>query len=300
MKVIYGVKNIKKFRKPVVAIGVFDGVHRGHREILESAFAKARSIKGTSIALTFWPHPQQEESLYSLEHRLKLIGGLGIDACIVINFNKKFSNIAALDFIKDILSKKLGASYIYVGRNFRFGKNAQGDSKTLEELSGIHDFKLKFFKISKINNQPISSSYIRALIKKGKLSEAQKLLTRPVSVLGTIIKGTSLGRKLGFPTANIDPHHEVIPPSGVYASGVIFKNKKFYGACFIGTKHKTKYAKNNIEVYIFNFNKNIYGKKIEIQFIKKIRDPINFSSQAALAGQIKKDITFIKTFFSCH
>jgi riboflavin kinase/FMN adenylyltransferase len=292
MKIIYGMKNIRKFPKPVVAIGVFDGVHKGHREILKAAAAKARSIKGTSIALTFWPHPQGEESIYSLEHRLNLIRDLGIGACIVLNFNKRLAQISAEDFIKKILWKKIGVSYVYVGENFRFGRNARGSVEDLEKASVVYNFKLRVFKVIKIRNNPISSTYIRTLIKRGHLSNAQKLLMRPVSVLGTVVKGTSLGRKLGFPTANINPHHEVIPPSGVYVAKVIFKNRKFYGACFIGQR--------NTEVYIFNFNKNIYGEKIEIQFIKRIRDPINFSSQSALAGQIRKDITFIKSFFSRH
>jgi riboflavin kinase/FMN adenylyltransferase len=214
MKIIFGLKKIKKFRKPVVALGVFDGVHRGHINILKSAVAKARRIKGTSVVLTFWPHPQKEESLYSLAHRLKLVGGLGIDAAIVIRFNPAFARISAEDFIKNILIKKIGAEYIYVGKNFRFGKNAKGDFKLLEKLSRVYNFQLKLFAVIRTKHQSVSSTYIRQLIKGGNLQAAQKLLTRPVSVFGTVIKGASLARSLGFPTANINPHHEVLPPSG--------------------------------------------------------------------------------------
>lgn len=289
MKVIYGLKKIKKFGKSVVALGVFDGVHRGHRVILKSAVKKARSIRGTSVVLTFSPHPQKEESLYSLEHRLRLIRELGIDVCVVINFNQKFAGISAENFIKNILIRKVGADYIYIGKNFKFGKNTKGNFKLLRRLSRIYNFKLEVFDVIRINNQPISSTYIRKLIKKGNLKTAQRLLMRPVSVLGTVIKGTSLATKLGFPTANIDPHHEVFPSSGVYAVKIIFEHQKLNGVCNIGTQDK-----KHIEVYIFNFKKNIYGRYLEIQFIKKIRDEKKFDSLQHLANQIRKDVLAAK------
>ena len=301
MKVIHGINKIRKFRKPVVALGVFDGLHLGHRRILKAVADKAKRIKGTSIVVTFWPHPQREGSIYSLEHRLRLISEVGIDICVVIRFNKRFSQIPAEDFIRDILVNKIGAQYIYVGRNFRFGKQARGDFKTLDKLSHVYNFKLKAFDIIKINNQPISSTYIRRLIAKGKLSAAGKLLTRPVSVLGTVVRGTSLATKLGFPTANIDPHHEVLPPPGIYAVSVIFNNKEFKGVCYIGTKPTFRLEQQkHIEVHIFNFKKNIYGKYLEIQFVEKIRNDKKFNSQESLARQIKKDIICAKKIFSLH
>ncbi|PIP21128.1 MAG: bifunctional riboflavin kinase/FMN adenylyltransferase [Candidatus Omnitrophica bacterium CG23_combo_of_CG06-09_8_20_14_all_40_11] len=301
MKVIYGITKIRKFAKPVVALGVFDGVHLGHRRILKVVADKAKRIKGTSIAVTFWPHPQKEKSIYSLEHRLRLISEVGIDTCIVIGFNKRFSQIPAEDFIRDILVNKIGAQYIYVGRNFRFGKQARGDFKTLNRLSHIYNFKLKLFDIIKINNQPISSTYIRRLITRGKLNAAGKLLSRPVSVLGTVIRGTSLASRLGFPTANIDPHHEVLLPSGIYAVSVIFNHKNFQGVCYIGSKPTLKrQIEKHIEVYIFNFRKNIYGKYLEVQFIKKIRNERKFRSPESLIKQVKKDISAVKRLFSLH
>jgi riboflavin kinase/FMN adenylyltransferase len=308
MKVIYGISRIRKFRKSVVALGVFDGVHRGHRVILESAVRKTRNINGTSIVITFWPHPQKEESLYSLEHRLRLISELGIDVCIVINFNKQFAKIAAEDFIRNLLFKRLGADYLYVGKNFRFGKQAKGDFITLAKLSKTYKFKLRIFNVIKTGNRPISSTLIRRLITRGKLNTAQRLLGRRVSVLGTVIKGTAIGKTLGFPTANINPHHEVLPPSGVYAVKIIFNNRHLNGICYIGVKptfraqsakRKAQSAKN-IEVHVFNFNKNIYGKYLEIQFLKKIREERKFASVPLLAKQIKKDISFVKTLFSRH
>ena len=343
MRVIFGFSRIKRHRKPVVALGVFDGVHRGHINILRGTSHKARNIRGTSIVLTFWPHPQRQESLYSLEHRLRLIAEKGIDVCVVIKFNKKFARISATGFIKDILFKKFHAHYVYVGKNFRFGKGAKGDFKNLSKLSKIYNFKLKLFKVIKIKNKPISSTYIRSLIKKGDLKAAKRLLSRPVSILGTVIKGSFLARKLGFPTANINPHHEVIPPSGIYAVRIIFDGigkykilyytsppallhkakqggkkiwpeaallksylplgkfsceKKFYGICYIGTNPTLKAQKSiHVEVHIFNFMKNIYGKDLEIQFVKKIRDEKKFASCQSLVKQVKKDILRVKGIF---
>ncbi len=302
MKVIYGLRQIKKFKKPVVALGVFDGVHRGHRKILRAIVTKALSINGTSIALTFWPHPQEEKSLYSLEHRLRLIGEQGVDVCIVMNFNRRFSGMPAFDFVKDILLKKIGANFIYIGENFRFGRNAEGNYSTLKELSSKFNFKLKVFEVIKIDHNEISSTYIRNLIRKGELAAAGELLSRPVSILGTVIKGNFLGRKIGFPTANINPHHEVIPPNGVYAVGVIFNARRFQGVCYIGTRPtiKIQKAKTHIEVHIFNFKQNIYGKYLEIQFIKKIREEKKFDSPATLGKEIKKDIWVARHVFSLH
>ena len=207
MKVIYGINKIRKFRRPVVALGVFDGVHRGHRDILRGVVRRAHRIKGTSVVLTFWPHPQKKESLYSLEHRLRLIEEMGVEACIVVTFNQRFAAIPAGLFIKDILFEKIGAKEIFVGENFRFGRNAGADANTLKSLAPLYNYRVKVFSIIRIGNKTVSSTYIRSLIKKGKLYLAGNLLARPVSILGTVISGMRVGRRLGFPTANIEAHH---------------------------------------------------------------------------------------------
>ncbi len=283
-------------------MGVFDGVHRGHKEILKVTVAQARKIRGTSIAVTFWPHPQKEESLYSLEHRLRFIAELGIDVCIVINFSRHFAKIKARDFVKDILVDKICAGHIYVGRNFRFGKNIKGDFVLLNNLGKIYGFKARGFKIIKAQGKPISSTLIRNLIRRGKIKEAQRLLGRSVSILGTVIKGAALGRMLGFSTANIDPHHEVIPAAGTYAARIILGHNKLKGACYIGrrptissqfTIHSSQ-KKINVEVHMFKFNKNIYGKCLEIQFVKRIRLDKKFANLASLSKQIKKDVSTVK------
>jgi len=310
MRVVFGVNKFRNHIRPVVALGVFDGVHRAHRQILKAAVREAGRIKGTSVAITFYPHPQKKESLYSLSHRLRLIAALGIDICIVIKFTQAILLMTAEDFIKKILHHKIRSWHIYVGENFRFGRGAKGNYKILAKFAPVYNYRLKVFKLIKINNKAVSSTHIRQLISRGKLKDAQDLLLTRVSVLGTVVKGRTLARKLGFPTANINPHHEVLPPSGVYAVEVIYNNKRFRGVCNIGIKPTFSSGKRaprvirkkikNIEVYLFAFRQNIYAKNLEIQFIKKLRNEKKFKSPLLLARQIQKDIEVAEAVISRH
>ena len=305
MKIIRGIAHIKRYRYPVVAMGVFDGVHRAHQRILQCAVRKARACKGTSIALTFWPHPQKEDSICSLEHRLRLISELGIEVSVVIQFNKCFSRIRAEDFIEDILVRKIGSRAVLIGDNFTFGRNARGDVRLLMQESRGR-YQLIVFPAIKQSQVLISSTFIRQLIVRGDILAAQKLLGRPVSIFGEVIRGSAFGRILGFPTANINPHHEVLPPAGIYAVKVSLGDKRLKGVCYIGKKpafvthHSSpvsRYA-NNIEVHLFNFHRSIYEKYLEIKFIRKIRNARRFSTPSSLIKQIKKDITKVHSLFS--
>ena len=292
MKILYGVGRIKKLCRPVVALGVFDGLHLGHRNILQATVKKARQIKGTSLVLTFFPHPQGKESLYSLEHRLRLIAELGVDVCIVVNFTRSFAKISAQDFIAKILVEKIQVNFVYVGRNFCFGNQALGNYKLLAASAKKYKFRLKVFEVVKSAGLTVSSTVIRRLIKNSEIIKAQALLGRRVSVLGTVIRGSRLGRLLGFPTANIEAHHEVIPPAGIYAVQIVIFKKKYNGVCYIG-KRPTIHLKKRvmrIEVHLFDFHKNIYGLVLEIQFIKLIRQDRKFTSLKDLSTQIQKDI----------
>lgn len=300
MQVIFGVDKIRKFPKPVLAIGVFDGLHRGHVKILRATSSKARRIGGTAMCLTFWPHPQEAGHLYSLKHRLSLIAGCGIKVCVVIDFNRRFSRISARDFAKFILFEKIHPAHIYIGENFTFGRGGSGDFRTLQRLSAACRFGLKVFAVLKSNNRPISSTHIRALIREGRLQQAANLLGRAVSVLGTVVRGDARGAKLGFPTANIDPHHEVVPPPGVYAVRVVFAGRSYQGVCNIGRNPTfiSSAPQRRIEVYILAFKKNIYGRDIEVRFIKKIRNEKKFAASPLLAAQVHKDALAAKRVFS--
>ena len=282
---------MKKISYPtVVTIGIFDGVHKGHQVILRKVVEEAKKLRLKSVAVTFDPHPVKVLSpgakipfLISLEHRIKLIKSLGIDNCVVIKFTKKFAKLIPEEFIKYILADKLNIKALVTGENFLFGFREKGDAKLLKRLSKIYNFK--FYSVSplKIEGDYVSSTRIRKAIEKGNLKLASKLLGRPVTILGTVVKGKALGRKIGFPTANIDPHHESIPPSGVYSVDVALEGKLYRGILNISNH-------NIIEVHIFNFNKNIYGKDIEVIFKQKIRDEKKFNTLQALKRQIQLDI----------
>jgi riboflavin kinase/FMN adenylyltransferase len=293
MKVVHGLTHFKPLdKKPAVALGVFDGLHRGHQRIIANLLKEAKRARTTSLIVTFFPHPQKESSLYCLTHRLKLIEEFGVDVCLVIRFNEVFRNITASGFLKNVLTKKINPAIVLIGRNFTFGRYAEGNWRTLEDYSQKAGFKLRIINVLTYKGRPISSSYIRTLIKRGDLLRAQVLLGRPVSILGRVIKGQGLGRILGYPTANIIPDHEVLPLSGVYTVRIRLIKEIFNGICYIGRKPtfiKTA-SKTNIEVHIFNLRGDLYGRKIQIEFIKRIRSEKRFSSIYALAHQIKKDI----------
>jgi riboflavin kinase / FMN adenylyltransferase len=293
VRVAYNFKHIGALRNAVVAIGVFDGVHRAHRQIISEAVKHARRISGCPVVITFWPHPRGRPSLYSLEHRLRLLQQLGVGLCVVVPFTGSFASQSPEAFVAQIICKRLNAAAVYVGENFRFGRNASGDISDLARLLGGCGVVLRVFKMRRTRGRAISSSLIRSLISRGALAEARRLLEAPVSVYGHVVHGRGQGTALGYPTANIDPHHEITPPSGIYAVRIMFNSTHSKGVCYIGTRPTflRRKAAPSVEVHILNFKKkNLYGMYMEAQFIVKIRDEMKFSSPAALISQIKKDI----------
>jgi len=282
---------MKKILYPaVITIGIFDGVHKGHQAILKKVIEEANKSRLKSVVITFDPHPvrilypgAKIPFLMSLEHRIRLIKKMGVDDCLVMRFTKEFSKLSPEDFIKRVLINKLNLKALVTGGNFLFGFKEKGDIALLRRLSRAYNFKFYSAAPLKMGGAFISSTRIRRLIEKGNLKLASKMLGRPVTILGTVVKGKRLGRKIGFPTANIDPHHESIPPSGVYRVNVAL-GKKFYRGILNISGHKI------IEVHIFNFKKPIYGKDIEVIFKQKIRDEKKFNSLEDLKKQIQLDI----------
>lgn len=298
MKIVKGLKKIKSKKPLFVAIGTFDGVHLAHKKVIKTAAKEARDNNGLSIVLTFYPHPMQITNpkntpvlLTSIEHRVSLIRELNPDVCMVIDFKKSFANMSAQNFIKNVLANYLNVKCVIVGDNFSFGKNKSGNVRLLKKMASFCNYEVKTVKSVKRNNKIVSSSFIRSLIEKGKLSVASKLLGRRFSVLGSVIKGKGLGKKLGFPTANIDPHQEALPPKGVYAVTLKMRNRYYKGMLNIG-KRPTFFDNSSgitIEAHIFNFNNNIYNRVIEIFFLQKIRSEKKFKSPDLLKRQLKRD-----------
>ncbi|MFC1620774.1 bifunctional riboflavin kinase/FAD synthetase [Candidatus Omnitrophota bacterium] len=303
----------KTSNKSVAAIGIFDGVHRGHQKILKKLTKEASRNNARSLLVTFYPHPREvltgakSRLLISLKHRAKLIKSSGVDVLRVISFTKTFSRMRQDAFIKNILIDRLKIKILVVGENFLFGRNGKGNFAFLKKASKRYGFKLFGIAPLKLKQSLISSTRIRHAIEKGDLKNAAAMLGRPVVVLGTVVKGRRIGRRLGFPTANIDPHHEIIPPSGVYTVDVIINKKYYKGILNIGTRPtfglprtrakrvvRGKDTDPTIELHIFNFKKTIYGKDVEIAFKKKIRNERRFKSAEALRKQIQKDIILSK------
>ena len=299
MRIIYGIGQIKKpLNSSVMAIGVFDGVHKGHQALIKKAVSKAKRLGTKSVVMTFSPHPVSvlhpkfELSLItSLDHKIKLIEALDVDILIVIKFTKLFAVQSPDTFIKKYIANKLNSKEVYVGDDFRFGSGRTGEIDSFKALARSYGFNVNVIKLIKNDNEKVSSSVIRNLIKSGDLNKAKRLLGRYVAIEGKVVKGDARGRKLGFPTANIIPDKEIIPPLGVYAAIVSIDGKQYKGMTNVGFCPVFRRNAENVtvETFIFDFNKNIYGKVIVIAFVKRIRDELNFKTQDKLIEQMKKD-----------
>ncbi len=300
MKLITDLDNLRnKFKNPVLTIGIFDGVHLAHQRIIREVRRQAQIIKGTSMVLTFNPHPLKVVKtdtpgylITSLKHRIDLIRQLNADVCLLLDFDKGFSRMSGQEFVKHILVDTLGVSYLIVGTGFRFGRKRSGSFTLLKKLSKTYGFKIRQIKTIRINGQTISSTAIRALIQNGKIRQANKLLGRNFSIYGRVEKGRARGRILGYPTANIRPEQELTPGSGVYAVLVKLDKKVFNGISNVGTRPTFGSEEKlfpAVEVHIFNFHNKIYGRQLEVFFLQRIRPEKKFASQQALLEQIKKD-----------
>ncbi len=307
MRIFRGIKSVtRKFSNPVVAIGVFDGLHLGHQQLIKKAVARARQIQGTAIVLTFDPHPvhvlRPENHLpliISLAFRLKLIESLGVDAVVVIPFTKSFSRLKPESFIKKYLLKPFSPKIIIVGDDFRFGQNREGSIDVFKLNAKKFGYEVMSLQTKLSGKKKFSSTLVRELISRGELKKATTLLGRPVAILGKVVAGDSRGRTIGFPTANIVPAGELTPPQGVYVVRVNRRGKQYQGMANVGVRpsfYKEEHL--TIEVNIFDFNSKIYGDEIIIEFLSKIRNEMYFPSRETLIMQLKKDEAFSRKWFA--
>jgi len=294
-------------RFPVVTIGVFDGVHLGHQAIIRRVLEWARREHGESVIITFEPHP--EETLFgyppsflsSLKHRLVFFERMGVDITVVIRFDKRFASMKAEDFVKEILAGRIRAKGVVLGFDNRFGRGAKGDIRLLKKLGDEFGFEVEGVSALKVDGDLVSSTRLRKLIKTGRLDAAEKMLGRCVSVLGTVVRGDGRGKDLGYPTANLDLHHEVRPPAGVYITRALLADKAAGrgSLTFIGRRLTFGAEQAEVvEVHILDFSGDVYGLDVEVQFLKKIRAYEKFSSPDLLRKAIAADIEKAREFFA--
>lgn len=299
------VENIDKIEKPyknaVITIGNFDGVHIGHQALFHEVIEKAETIGGTSIVMTFDPHPvrvlKQNGHLPLItlnEQKIELIENSGIDVLICIQFNKAFAAISAKEFVEDLLLKCIGMKAIVVGKDYTFGRNREGNLELLQTYADNLGFEViiaDWVQTSKGLPNRISSTRTRELVMAGEVAGAKKLLGRYYQIRGVVTTGRNRGgRLLGFPTANITLHDELCPKNGVYAVTVDCMEKKYLGVANIGYSPTFDDGVFSVEVHILDFNENIYGQKIRVNFVQRIRDEIKFSEITELSDAIRKDI----------
>lgn len=300
MRIYYEIPDNKElFHNPVITIGSFDGVHTGHRRILSTLLNIAREKSGEAIVLTFSTHPRKvltpktpPKILTTADEKIRVIRDCGIKTIIMLEFTEEMANMSAVDFLNEIILKRLGVIDIVIGYDHAFGKDREGNFELLKEFSRKRGFRVTRTESKNFYSRPVSSSWIRTELEDGNVGLANRLLGRRYTLMGRVVHGASRGRSIGFPTANVmpDDQDKVIPKDGVYAVSVeIDESVRGKGMLNIGTNPTFANADRSIEVHIFDFDQNIYENRVDIEFHERIRDEARFESPDLLVEQLKKD-----------
>jgi riboflavin kinase/FMN adenylyltransferase len=291
-----------KLRRPVVTMGIFDGVHLGHRYLLDLLVKRARAEQGDSVVITFSPHPRMvldRENmsltfLNTLEEKTALLEQAGIDHLLIIEFTREFSMIPACDFVSDILIGRIGSKHLIVGYNHHFGRKGEGDFDTVRKCAEGKDLIVERVEGVTKEGGSVSSSVVREVLLNGRVDEAAGLLGYSYPLSGTVAEGKRLGRTIGFPTANIIPSdtHKLIPGNGVYAVEVLVKGNEYKGMLSIGSNPtvNSDQSLRSIEVHLLAFAGDLYNSPITVRFRKKLRDEIKFSNLEELKSQLEHDM----------
>ena len=307
MKTVNGVKNYHSKTKSIVTLGTFDGVHIGHQKIIEQLNKNKKDAK--SVLLTFFPHPRMVlqnatdlKLLNTLEEKQQLLQKFGLDKLIVEPFTKEFSKLTALGFVKNILVNQLNTKKLVIGYDHRFGKNREGDFAHLSELSELYDFELEQIPAQDIKEVAVSSTKIRKALEEGEIEKANQYLGYEYLLTGNVVHGRGLGKKWNYPTININipESYKLIPKTGVYIVQTQIDGKKCYGIMNIGNRPTVNGKHQTIEVHLLDFNKDIYGEKIQVQVLKRLREEQKFNSIDELIEQIKVDEQNARKFISLH
>lgn len=299
MSVVYGLDNVgPAVRRGAVAIGVFDGVHWGHQAIFNRLTEVARSLGVHSVALTFDRHPAEllaprraPDYISTLEQRAELIEQSGVDTVLVAEFNSNLANLTHFDFVHEVLGRTLAARHVVVGSNFVFGKGRDGDVRFLESESGSSGLGVSVVSSVIVDGGPVSSTRIRALLRSGDVESAARLLGRKFVLRGRVVRGDRVGRRLGFPTANLEPSpRQALPGVGVYAVEVSVNDSQYSGVCSIGTNPTFRCGSQRIEVYLMSYEGNLYDRILDVTFTRRLRDQMTFETPERLVDQIKQDV----------
>ena len=293
---------------PVLTIGNFDGVHKGHLALFNKVKERARALNGQSAVMTFEPHPIRimkpgngPPLITPIKQKLKLIWDAGIDAIFCIPFSREFAGVSARDFVENILVRKIGIRELVVGYDYTFGHNRQGNINLLKQMGTRFDFRVHVMDPVHIDHKLVSSTSIRKLVQDGNLSEATVLLGRNYQICGTVIKGKDRGgRLLGFPTANLKLIDELIPKKGVYAVTVFIDEKSYYGVTNIGFNPTFGDGLLSVETHLLDFNGDLRGKTIKVNFLHRLRDEKTFKGIDELADHIEKDIQKARKLFKLN
>lgn len=305
MKIFHSIKSFSSAKQTIVTIGTFDGVHLGHQKILEQITKSARDLNCESLVLTFFPHPRmvlqegtEMKQLNTLEEKINLLDSLGIDNLVVHPFNKDFSRLTAEEFVKDVLVGVFKIKKIIIGHDHRFGRNRTADIDDLITFGKIYDFEVEQISAKEIDAVSISSTKIRNALLEGNIELAATYLGYNYSLTGIVSQGKQLGRTIGFPTANIkiEESYKLIPLNGVYIAKSIIEEKTIYGMLNIGTRPTVDGTSQSIEIHFFDFNQDIYKKKITISLLKRMRAEEKFESVDALKNQLNTDRTIAQNY----
>ena len=305
MKIIRHASHHLPFSHPVIGLGNFDGVHLGHRMILSRLVEEARARQGTALAMTFYPHPlsvlrpeRPVPLILGLREKLQRIAELGVDGIVLQRFGFDFSQLAPEAFVRQYLIDSIGVEKIFVGHNFSFGRDRAGNAHLLSSLGKRWGFEVEVVGSVTVGWQEVSSTVVRALLQTGKLPEATKLLEQPYAVSGRVVKGFQRGRQIGFPTANIRPRTSVLLPNGVYAVRACVDDEEYNAVANVGVNPTFGENQRTVETNLFDFSADLYGKRLQVSFVKHLRAERKFSSVEELVQQIREDADQARSFLS--
>lgn len=308
MAIFYNTDNLPDFKSPVITIGTFDGVHKGHRVILSKVTEYAGQVGGESILLTFDPHPRKlifpEETIHiltPLDEKLKLVTDAGIQHVVVVPFTKEFSCLTAHDYVTEFLVKQFNPAAIIIGYDHHFGADRKGNINLLKEMQKQYGYEVIEISAQLIEDAAVSSTKIRKAITAGQVTEAASMLDRHYTLCGNVQQGAQLGRTIGFPTANMVPHdkEQLVPAKGVYAARVTFNDTVYDAMLNIGVRPTVSSEPSlHIEAHLFDFSGDLYGKDIEIAFVQRLRDEQKFASLDELKAQLHRDAIAAKEILS--